>query len=128
MQEINDFLKKCETYYLATVDENQPRVRPFGTVNLFDGKLYIQTGAKKDVVKQIAKNNRVEISAYDGATWIRLSAKLFEDENEAAQESMFSAYPFLKTLYTAETSKLYYLKDAVASFCALGGEPRAVRF
>ncbi|MDR2843328.1 MAG: pyridoxamine 5'-phosphate oxidase family protein, partial [Candidatus Symbiothrix sp.] len=75
MQEVHDFLKKCGTYFIATVEGDQPRVRPFGTVNIFDGKLYIQTGKKKDVAKQIAQNPKIEICAFDGAgQWIRIQA------------------------------------------------------
>jgi uncharacterized pyridoxamine 5'-phosphate oxidase family protein len=129
IERVHDFLKKVGTYYLATADGNIPRVRPFGTVNYFDGKLYIQTGANKDVVKQITANPAVEISGYDGETWIRLSATLVADNDPAAQESMLEAYPFLRELYKYQPSMLYYLKDATASFCKMGPDaPETVKF
>ena len=99
MQTVHDFLKKAGTYYLATIDGDQPRVRPFGTINLFEGRLYIQTGKKKDVAKQIAANPKVEISAFDGETWIRIAATLVEDNRTETQESMLEAYPQIRGMY-----------------------------
>ena len=106
MQTVCDFLKKTGTYYLATIDGTQPRVRPFGTINLFEGRLYIQTGKKKDVAKQINTNPNVELSAFDGKTWIRITAALVEDNRAEAQESMLAAYPELRvcTPSTMETA------------------------
>ena len=95
IQKVNDFLKEANTYYLATVEDDQPRVRPFGTVNIFDGKLYIQTGKVKDVAKQLEKNPKAEISAMVGDKWIRVSGKLVVDERIEAQTSMLDAYPSL---------------------------------
>lgn len=130
MQTVHDFLKKTNTYYLATVDGDQPRVRPFGTMHLFEGKLYIQTGKKKDVGKQISANPKVELSAFDGETWIRVAATLVEDSRVEAQESLLNDYPALKSMYAANdgNSVVYYLKDAVATFYTFTGEPREVRF
>jgi len=130
MQTVHDFMKKVGTYYLATMDGDQPRVRPFGTINLFEGRLYIQTGKKKDVVKQINANPKVELSAFDGATWIRVAATLVEDNRKEAQESLLAAYPMLRDMYAVNDGNnvVYYLKDAVATFYVFGGEPRAVRF
>ena len=130
MQTVHDFLKKTGTYYLATIDGDQPRVRPFGTINLFEGRLYIQTGKKKDVVKQINANPKVELSAFDGATWIRVAATLVEDNRKEAQESLLAAYPMLQGMYAVNDGNnvVYYLKDAVATFYVFGGEPKAVRF
>jgi len=130
MQEVLDFLKKANTYYLATIDVDQPRIRPFGTINLFDGKLYIQTGLKKDVAKQIAKNHKVEICAYDGETWIRISCTLVEDNRTEAQQSMLDAYPSIRRMYSAGDGNtvVYYLKDATATFCTFGNEPEEVKF
>ena len=88
MREVYEFLKKCETYYLATVDGDQPRVRPFGTVNIFDGKLYIQTGKAKNVSKQMKANPKIEISATSGAEWIRIQAIVVEDDRVEAKQSM----------------------------------------
>ena len=130
MQTVHDFLKKAGTYYLATVDGDQPRVRPFGTINLFEGRLYIQTGKKKDVTKQINANPKVELSAFDGGTWIRVAATLVEDNRAEAQESLLAAYPQLRGMYAVNDGNniVYYLKDAVATFYTFGDEPREVRF
>ena len=130
MQTVHDFLKKAETYYIATIDGDQPRVRPFGTINLFEGKLYIQTGKKKDVVKQITVNPNVELSAFLGETWIRVAATLVEDNRTEAQESMLAAYPQLRGMYSVDDGNnvVYYLKNATATFCSFGGEPREVKF
>ena len=130
MQTVHDFLKKTGTYYFATMDGNQPRVRPFGTINLFEGRLYIQTGKKKAVARQITANPRVELSAFDGVTWLRVAATMAEDNRAEAQESMLAAYPSLRGMYAVNdgNSVVYYLKDAVATFYAFEGEPREVRF
>jgi len=130
MQTVNDFLKKAGVYYLATADGDQPRVRPFGTINIFENRLYIQTGMKKDVVKQINANPKVELSAFNGEAWIRVAATLVEDNRVEAQESMLAAYPSLRDRYAVNDGNnvVFYLKDAVASFYNFGGEPKVVRF
>ena len=130
MQEVFDYLKKCGTYYLATTDGDQPRVRPFGTVNIYDGKLYIQTGKIKDVSKQMAKNPKIEISAGDGGTWIRVQAIAVTDDRREAKQSMLDAYPNLQGMYSADDDNTHvlYLKDAIATFSSFGGEPRVVKF
>jgi len=130
MQSVLDFLKKANTYYLATIDGDTPRVRPFGTINLFEGKLYIQTGKKKDVAKQIAKNPKAEICAYDGKTWLRIACTLVEDDRTSAQESMLDAYPSIRKMYSVGDGNtvVYYMKNAVATFYTFGGEPKVVRF
>ena len=96
MQRVVDFLKKAETYYLATVDGDQPRVRPFGTVNVFEGKLYIQTGKSKDVSKQIHANPKVEICAFKDGEWLRVAGTLVEDDRREARVAMLDAYPSLQ--------------------------------
>jgi uncharacterized pyridoxamine 5'-phosphate oxidase family protein len=131
IQEVYDFLKGCETYYLATVEGDQPRVRPFGTLNIFEGKLYIQTGKAKNVSKQIAANPKIEITAYDGgANWIRLQAIAVEDDRLEPKQSMLAAFPELQSMYSADDSntQVFYLKDAIATFIALTGEKRVVEF
>lgn len=130
MQEVYDFLKKCNTYYLATVENDQPRVRPFGTVDIFEGKLYIQTGKSKNVSKQIAKNPNVEISAFDGNKWLRLSGTLVRDERIEAKEHMLDAYPELKHMYSAtdDNTEVLYFKDATATFYSFTEEPVIVKF
>jgi len=130
MQEIYDFLKKAGTYYLATMDGDQPRVRPFGTANIFEGKLYIHTGKKKDVAKQIEINPKVEISAFCGDTWIRVSCELVEDNRTEAQESLLAQYPSLSGMYAVNDGNtvVFYMRDATAMFFTFGGEPRTVKF
>ena len=125
MEKVYEFIKHdCHgTYYLATVDsadgEMKPRVRPFGTVNIFEGKLYVQTGHKKDVAKQIAANPKVELCCYDGqANWLRLSGTLVEDERIEAKKAMLDAYPELRRMYDENdgNTAVYYFKDATARF------------
>lgn len=131
MKEVYEFLKSCGTYYLATADGDQPRVRPFGTVDMFEDKLYIQTGKVKAVAQQMKANPKVEISAMsqDGS-WIRLSAEAVLDDNIKAQEHMLDAYPSLKAMYTAGdgNTEVYYLKNAVAQICSFTEAPREIKF
>jgi uncharacterized pyridoxamine 5'-phosphate oxidase family protein len=130
MQEIYEFLKQAETYYLATVEGDQPRVRPFGTVNVFEGKLYIQTGLKKDVARQMAANPKVELCAFLGGKWLRVSAVAVHDERVAAQQAMLDAYPSLQGMYKAGdgNTAVYWLKDAVATFSSFTEAPKTIRF
>lgn len=130
MQEVCEFLKKCGTYYLATVDGDQPRVRPFGTANIFEGKLYIQTGKTKDVSKQIQKNPKVEICGMCEGTWLRLSGELVRDDNVEAKRSMLDAHPSLKAQYSAEddNTEVLYFKNATATFSSFTDAPRTITF
>ena len=130
MQEVYDFLKKTGTYYLATTEGDTPKVRPFGTINLFDGKLYIQTGKKKDIAKQLLINPKAEICAFDGETWIRIATTLVEDNTLAAQESMLNAYPNLKGMYAVDDGNMvvFSMKDTKATFFGFGSEPKEIRF
>ena len=100
MQRAYDFLKKAGTYYLATTDGDQPHVRPFGTANIFEGKLYIQTGLVKPVAKQLLANPKAEICAMTGGKWIRIEGKLVLDERTEAQKAMLDAYPNLRGMYS----------------------------
>ena len=116
MEEIVKFLKEAETYYLATVEGDQPKVRPFGTAHIFEGKLYIQTGKKKDVSKQLHANPKAELCAFKGGEWIRVSGELVEDDRIEARESMLDAYPALKKMYAqmmatlrSSTSRMVWL-------------------
>lgn len=130
MKEVYEFLKNCGAYYLATVDGDQPRVRPFGTVDLFEDKLYIQTGKAKAVAQQMKANPKVEISAMsqDGR-WIRVAAEAVLDDNIKAQEHMLNSYPNLKTMYTAGdgNTEVYYLKNATAQICSFTEAPREIK-
>jgi len=130
MQEVHDFLKDCGAYYLATVEGDQPRVRPFGTVNIFDGKLYIQTGKVKAVSKQMGVNPKIEICAWNGDEWLRVKATAVEDDRVEARQSMLDAYPQLQEMYSAtdDNTQVLYLKDAVATFASFAGSPRVVEF
>lgn len=130
MQEVCDFLKACRAYYIATVEGDQPRVRPFGTANIFDGRLYIQTGKVKEVSKQLAANAKVEICAFDGDQWIRIQATAVNDDRVEAKESMLEAYPSLKDRYSATDGncQVLYLKDAVATIASFTAPPKLIEF
>ena len=130
MQEVFDFLKKAGTYYLATVEGDQPRVRPFGTVNIFEGKLYIQTGKVKPCSKQMAANPKVEICAFAGGEWLRIAATAVNDDRVEAKESMLDNYPNLKANYSAtdDNTQVLYLADAVATFSSFTAPDRVVKF
>ena len=128
INEVCDYLKKCGTYYLATADGDQPRVRPFGTVHIFEDKLYIQTGRSKDVYQQLKANPRFEICGAHVGTWIRLTGELVEDARIEAQESLLAAYPSLQRMYAAGDGNtvVFYVKDGTATFCSFTEEPRTV--
>jgi len=130
MKEVYEFLKKCGAYYLATTEGDQPRVRPFGTVLIFENKLYIQTGKAKNVSKQMMKNPKIEICAFSGDKWVRVEAMVVEDDRIEPKQKMLDAYPQLKSMYSAEDSntQVLYLKNATATFSSFGGEPKIVKF
>ena len=131
MKRILDFLKAAETYYLATVEGDQPRVRPFGTIHLFEGKLYIQTGKGKSVAKQIEANPKVELCAMKGDEWIRVEGTLVRDDRMEAQESMLNDYPSLRAMYTTGpdgNTIVYYFKDATATISSFTHEPVVIKF
>ncbi|MDR0997655.1 MAG: pyridoxamine 5'-phosphate oxidase family protein [Treponema sp.] len=130
MKEVYEFLKKCETYYLATVDGDKPRVRPFGTVDIFENKLYIQTGKVKNVSKQIRSNPHIEICAMTGDKWIRVEAVAVEDDRIEARQHMLDAYPSLKSMYAPDdgNAQVLYLKDATAVIASFGSEPKVIKF
>ncbi|MCR4840866.1 MAG: pyridoxamine 5'-phosphate oxidase family protein [Lachnospiraceae bacterium] len=129
MNRVVDFLKNAGTYYLATVDGDQPRVRPFGTAHVFEGKLYIQTGKKKDVSKQLQANPKAEICAFADGTWLRVAGKLIEDDRREARVSMLDAYPELKSMYDPDDGNtvVYYFEDAVATFASFTAAPEAIK-
>ena len=131
MKRVYDFLKEAGTYYLAIMDGDQPRVRPFGTVNIFDDKLYIQTGKGKAVAKQIAANPKVEICAMKGDEWIRVATTLVEDDRVEAQEGMLNSYPSLRAMYKTGpdgNTIVYYLKDVVATISSFSHAPIEIQF
>ena len=130
MDEILEFLKKAGTYYLATDDNGQPRVRPFGTIHSFEGKLYIQTGKKKSVSMQLHRNPRLEICAFLDGTWLRVAATAVEDDRREARASMLSAYPELQAMYDPDdgNTEVFYLKDATAVFSSFTAPERTLTF
>lgn len=130
MKEVYDFLKKCNTYYLATIDGDKPRVRPFGTVDIFEDRLYIQTGKVKEVSKQIQANPNVEICAFDGENWLRIEATAVRDDRVEPKKHMLDNYPHLKAMYKADdgNTEVLYLKDATATFYSFKEAPRTVNF
>ena len=130
MEKVYEFLKAAGTYYLATVDGDQPRVRPFGTVHIFEGKLYIQTGKSKDVAHQLAANPKAEICAFKDGTWLRVAGKLIEDDRVEARKSMLDAYPDLRGMYDENdgNTEVLYFKDATATFSSFTAPSETVRF
>ncbi|MDR3364207.1 MAG: pyridoxamine 5'-phosphate oxidase family protein [Clostridiales Family XIII bacterium] len=130
MQEVYDFLKEAEVYYLATVEGDQPRVRPFATYIIFEGKLYIQTGKSKPVSKQIAANPKIEICAFSKGTWLRLAAEAVNDDRIEAKTYALDQFPQLKDRYAADDGNMQvlYLKNATATFESFQGEAKTVKF
>ena len=130
MQKVVDFLKEAGTYYLATVEGDQPRVRPFGTVNLFEGKIYIQTGKVKDISKQLHINPKAEICAFKDGIWLRVACTFVEDDRIEAKQSMLDAYPELGGMYKADdgNTEVFYMKDAKATFSSFTAAPEVIEF
>ena len=124
------FLKDCGTYYLATLDGDQPRVRPFGTAHIFEDHLYFQTGLSKDVAKQIGANPKVEICGFRDGKWIRIAAQAIHDPRIEAQSSLLDAYPSLKGMYQAGdgNTAVYYLRDASATISSFTEAPESFTF
>ncbi len=129
MEEVLEFIKKCKVYYLATVDGDQPRVRPFGTASIFEGKLYIQTGKTKDCSKQIQANPKAEICCFDGEQWLRVSGKLIRDERREAKKDMLDKHPNLRGRYSEDddVTEVLYFQDATAVFASFTAEPRTIK-
>lgn len=130
MDKVLKFLKDAETYYLATVEGDQPRVRPFGTAHIFEGKLYIQTGKVKDVSKQLHQNPKAEICAFKNGEWLRVSGTLIEDDRNEARQSMLDAYPSLQKMYKADdgNTEVFYFEEATAIFSSFTHEPEIIKF
>ncbi|MBR6084709.1 MAG: pyridoxamine 5'-phosphate oxidase family protein [Spirochaetales bacterium] len=130
MEEVYEFLKKAGVYYLATTEADQPRVRPLGTIDKFDGKLYIQTGKSKAVSKQLAINPKAEICAYMDGRWLRVSCELVEDDRREARKHMLDSYPELRQMYSEDDGNtlVLYFRNATAVFSSFTEAPRVVRF
>ena len=130
MEKICNFLKEAGVYYLATVEGDQPRVRPFGTAHIFEGKLYIQTGKVKPVSKQLAANPKAEICAFKDGTWIRIEGELVNDDRLEAKKSMLDTYPNLRGMYDEkdDNTQVLYFKSGVATFKSFGGPEEVIAF
>ena len=130
MKRVHDFLKEAEVYYLATLEGDQPRVRPFGTVDIFEDKLYIQTGKQKPVAHQMKANPKVELSGMAEGKWIRVTAEAVLDERLAPQEHMLAAYPMLQAMYQPGdgNTEVYWLKNATAQICSFTEPTQTIRF
>ena len=130
MERVCKFLKDAGTYYLATVEGDQPRVRPFGTAHIFEGRLYIQTGKIKPVSRQLAANPKAEICAFHNGTWLRVAGELVEDDRVEARKSMLDAYPNLRKMYDENdgNTQVLYFKNAVATFSSFTAAPEMVSF
>lgn len=130
MKRVYDFLKKANVYYLATVEGDQPRVRPFGTVNEFEGKLYIQTGKIKPVSRQLTVNPKAEICAFTEGKWLRIACELAEDDRIEAKSSMLDAYSNLRSMYDENdgNTQVFYMQNVVATFSSFGGAPEVIEW
>ena len=130
IERVCQFLDEAQTYYLATVEGDQPRVRPFGTALVYEGKLYIQTGKVKAVSKQIAANPKVEICAFHEGKWLRLCGELVNDDRREAKQAMLDKMPSLKGMYSADddNTQVLYFKHATATFASSGGAPETFTF
>lgn len=130
MERVEKFLKEAGVYYLATVEGDQPRVRPFGTAHIFEGKLYIQTGKKKDVSKQLHGNPKAEICAFMNGKWIRVAGELIEDDRVEARQSMLDAYPSLQKMYAADdgNTEVFYFRNATATISSFTEAPVVIEF
>ena len=130
IERVCKFLKEAETYYLATVEGNQPRVRPFGTANIFEGKLYIQTGKVKPTSKQLLANPKAEICAFHNGVWVRIAGELIEDDRVEARKSMLDAYPNLRKMYDENdgNTQVFYFRNAEATFSSFTAAPEIVKF
>lgn len=118
MEEVLEFLDKAHTYYLATLDGDQPRVRPFGTIALFEGKLYIQTGKRKAVSRQLMAHPKAELCAFHGGKWLRVAGELVEDDRVEARHAMLEKYPSLRNMYDENdgNTQVFYFRNATATF------------
>ena len=128
IEKVAEFLNSAGTYYLATVDGDQARVRPFGTAHIFEGKLYMQTGKVKNVSKQLHANPKAEICAFKDGEWLRVAGELVEDDRREARASMLDAYPDLRNMYSEDdgNTEVFYFKNATATFSSFTKAPEVV--
>ena len=130
MKETYEFLKKAGTYYLATVEYNQPHVRPFCTVNIFQDKLYIQTGKSKKVASQMLDNPNIEICAMLDGKWIRVEGTAKPDDRTVAKKAMLDAYPDLRSMYDENdgNTMVFVIDNAIATIYSFTDEPVVYKF
>ena len=131
MQKVCDFIRDCGVYYIATVEGDQPRVRPFGTIAIFDGKLYIQTGKKKAFFKQLMENPKAELCCFNRDNkWLRLSGELVNDDRVEAKKAMLDDYPNLRNMYDEndDNTAVLYFKNARAEFTSFSEPPEVIEF
>ncbi len=130
VKEVRDFLKGCGVYYLATTNGEIPHVRPFGTAEIFEDHLYIQTGKKKDVYKQIQKNNNVEICAFKDGKWMRVAGKLMSDDRLEAKKDMLDKNPNLRGMYNEldDNTAVLYFESGKATISSFGEEDKIINF
>ncbi len=130
MERVCEFLQKANTFYVATVEGDQPRVRPFGIAHIIDGKLCVMTGKKKPVSKQISENPKVEVCACTEGKWVRIAGELVEYDSTEARQKMLDAYPFMKKTYAADDGnmQLLYFRNATATFDSFSGEHEVIKF
>ncbi|MBO6303255.1 MAG: pyridoxamine 5'-phosphate oxidase family protein [Ruminiclostridium sp.] len=130
VERVCEFLDKVGTYYLATAENDQPRVRPFGTSLVYNGRLYIETGKSKSVSKQIAADPKVEICAFDGTKWLRISGELINDDDRAVKVAMLEKMPSLKAMYDPDDGnmQMLYFKNASAVFSSFTEAPETLTF
>ena len=122
------FLDEAQVYYLATVEGDQPRVRPFGTALVYEGKLYIQTGKVKPVSHQLAENPKAEICAFHNGQWVRVSGKFLNDDRREVKVAMLDKYPNLKRMYDPDdgNTQVLYFEGATATFSSFMAAPETV--
>jgi len=130
MREVLEYLKECGVFYVATNEQGQPRVRPFGVVADFEDKLYISTNNQKDVFKQMQENPRIEICGMKNGTWIRVEAIVVRDNRKEAREKMLADNPSLEEMYAADDGKMevLYLQNTTATISSFTDEPKVITF
>lgn len=130
MERVCKFLKDAGVYYLATMEGDHPRVRPFGTAHIFEGKLYIQTGKVKPTSRQLLSNPKAEICAFHNGTWVRIAGELVEDDRVEARRSMLDAYPDLRSMYDENdgNTQVFFFRNATATFSSFTAAPETVEF
>ena len=130
MKEVQEFLKGCGVYFLATVDGDKPKVRPFGTAEIFEDHLYIQTGKSKDVSKQIQVNPNVELCAFKDGKWIRVSGKLVRDDKKKKKKDMLDKNPSLRGMYNEndDNTEVLYFESGIAVISSFTDAPKTIEF